>query len=234
MLSKRVNFSSATSPLGLQKTIEGEVERKTGKTFCPPGGKSMVVFLDDASMPLVNKWGDQVTNELSRQLIECNGFYFLDKDKRGDFKTIEGIQYLGAMGHPGGGKNDIPPRLKSKFLCVNMVPPLQSSVSMIYGSILKASFTAKRGAKPDVMELSAKLVMATVDLWDKVKKSLLPTPSRFHYIFTMRELSRVFQQVMSTPLESIGNKEVLVNLWRHENTRVFADKLARIVDKEFA
>jgi dynein heavy chain len=114
-----------------------------------------------------------------------------------------------------------------------MVPPLQSSVSMIYGSILKASFTAKRGAKPDVIDLSPKLVMATVELWDKVKKSLLPTPSRFHYVFTMRELSRVFQQVMSTPLESIGNKEVLVNLWRHENTRVFADKLARMVDKDF-
>ena len=33
------------------------------------------------------------------------GFYFLDKDKRGDFKTIESVQYIGAMGHPGGGKN---------------------------------------------------------------------------------------------------------------------------------
>jgi dynein heavy chain len=232
-LNKRVNFSSATTPGGFQKTMDAEVERKTGKTFCPPGGKNMLVFLDDLSMPIINTWGDQITNELTRQLIECNGYYFLDKDKRGDFKTIEGIQYLGAMGHPGGGKNDIPPRLKSKFLCVNMVPPLQSSVSMIYGSILKASFTAKRGAKPDVIDLSPKLVMATVELWDKVKKSLLPTPSRFHYVFTMRELSRVFQQVMSTPLESIGNKEVLVNLWRHENTRVFADKLARMVDKDF-
>merc|ERR1719482_1093730 len=49
----------------------------------------------------------------------------------------------------------------------------------------------------------------------------------------MRELSRVFQQIMSTPLECVTNKEVLVNLWRHENTRVFADKLARIVDKDF-
>merc|ERR1719472_575145 len=156
----------------------------------------MLVFLDDLSMPVINTWGDQITNELTRQLIEQNGFYFLDKDKRGDFKTIEGLKYLGAMGHPGGGKNDIPPRLKSKFLSVNMVPPLQSSVSMIYGSILKASFTAKRGAKPDVIDLSPKLVMAT-------------------------------------PLESIGNKEVLVNLWRHENTRVFADKLARMVDKDF-
>ncbi|CAE7638868.1 Dnah5 [Symbiodinium pilosum] len=94
MLSKRINFSSATTPLGLQRAIEGEVERKTGKTFCPPGGKQLTVFLDDASMPLVNKWGDQVTNELTRQLIEFSGFYFLDRDKRGEFKKIEQLKCL--------------------------------------------------------------------------------------------------------------------------------------------
>merc|ERR1719281_450582 len=231
--TKRANYSSATTPMGNQKTIEAEVERKTGKTFCPPGGKEMIVFLDDLSMPVINTWGDQITNELTRQLIEQNGFYFLDKDKRGDFKTIEGLKYLGAMGHPGGGKNDIPPRLKSKFLCVNMAPPLQSSVENIYGSILKASFTAKRGAKPDVQAKCQSLVPATIDIWDKVKKSLLPTPARFHYIFTMRELSRVFQGIQNTPLDSIPNETLLIQLWRHESTRVFADKLARIVDKEF-
>jgi dynein heavy chain len=231
--TKRANYSSATTPMGNQKTIEAEVERKTGKTFCPPGGKEMIVFLDDLSMPVINTWGDQITNELTRQLIEQNGFYFLDKDKRGDFKTIEGLKYLGAMGHPGGGKNDIPPRLKSKFLCVNMVPPLQSSVEMIYGSILKASFTAKRGAKQDVIARCQSLVPATIDIWDKVKRSLLPTPARFHYIFTMRELARVFQGIQTTPMDSVPNETLLIQLWRHESTRVFADKLARIVDKEF-
>ena len=53
----------------------------------------MTFFIDDMSMPEVNKWTDQPTLELMRQLVEYSGFCFLDKDKRGDFKTIENLQY---------------------------------------------------------------------------------------------------------------------------------------------
>jgi len=231
MLSKRLNLSSATQPLGFQKSIEAEIERKTGKTFCPPGGKKMTVFIDDAAMPLVNKWGDQITNELARQLVEMSGFYFLDKDKRGDFKSIEGLQYIGAMGHPGGGKNDIPNRYKSKFMCFNMVLPSTVSVDNIFGSIMKSKFSTKAGAKADVIDLSKKLTGATVDVWDRVKSKLLPTPLRFHYIFNMRDLSRVFQGIMECPVNIVTTPTILVGLWKHECQRVFADKLCRDVDK---
>ena len=231
MLSKRINFSSATTPLGLQRAIEGEVERKTGKTFCPPGGKLLTVFLDDASMPLVNKWGDQVTNELTRQLIEFGGFYFLDRDKRGEFKKIENLKYIAAMGHPGGGRNDVPNRLKSKFFLFNMVLPSTVSADNIYGNILRARFNAKRGVDAGIIALTANLTSATIALWTKVQRVLLPTPARFHYIFNLRELSRVFQGIMETPQAVISDEERLVSLWRHECTRVFGDKLAREQDK---
>jgi dynein heavy chain len=45
----------------------------------------------------------------------------LDKTNRGNFKTIRNLNYIGAMGHPGGGKNDIPNRLKRKFYIFNML-----------------------------------------------------------------------------------------------------------------
>ena len=71
--------------------MESEVERKQSRTCVPPGGKRMTVFLDDMSMPFVNLWGDQITLEITRQLIEQKGFYFLTKDDRGYFKQIEGL-----------------------------------------------------------------------------------------------------------------------------------------------
>lgn len=71
--------------------MESEVEKKQGRTYVPPGSKRMTVFIDDMSMPFVNLWGDQITLEITRQLIEQKGFYFLSKDERGYFRQIENL-----------------------------------------------------------------------------------------------------------------------------------------------
>lgn len=44
-----------------------------------------------------------------------------------------------------------------------------------------------------VVDVAAKLVPTTIKLWNTVSAKMLPTPSKFHYLFNMRELSRVFQ-----------------------------------------
>ncbi len=57
----------------------------------------MTVFIDDLSMPEKNKWGDQITLEIVRELMEDSGFYRLEKNERGNFKFIENLRYIAAM-----------------------------------------------------------------------------------------------------------------------------------------
>ena len=39
--------------------------------------------------------------------------------------------------------------------------------------------------------MASRLVPATITLWSKVAARMLPTPAKFHYLFNMRELSKV-------------------------------------------
>ena len=246
MLTKRINFSSATTPGMAQYSIEAELDKRGGKTFGPPNGKEMTIFFDDISMPEVNKWGDQTTLELVRFIVEQGGVYFLDKDKRGDFKTCEDLQYLAAMQHPGGGRNDIPNRLKRKFFIFNLVLPSITSINDIYGQMLNGRFSPNE-FDVNVISSVQKLTTATIQLWSSMKAKMLPTPTKFHYIFNMRDLSRVFQGILLTPKESILTggiraqegalenftpERMVIGLWKHECDRVFCDKLTNSVDKD--
>ena len=231
MKIKKFSFSSATTLLIFQTSLDAELDKRGGKSFGPPGGKRMTIFLDDLHMPEKNEWGDQPTLELVRQLLETNNICFLDKDKRGDMKTIEDVDYVGAMSHPLGGRNDIPNRLKSHFFMFNIIPPSVESINEIYGQMLRGKFSGHGKVFRAVLE---NLTDATVKLWGWMRTTLLPSPSKFHYVFNLRDLSRVFQGILHTPHSSLPDTRHLVLLWRHECLRVFADKLTNNNDlKEF-
>ena len=237
---KTINFSSASTMMGFQFSVESSLDKRGGKTFGPPNGRKLTVFIDDLSMPEINEWGDQPTVEIVRQIVETNGMAFLDKDKRGDIRICEDLTYIGCMTHPGGGRNDIPERLKRHFLLFNLVLPALESINDLFGQMLGGRFPSA-DYDSATNKVVSKLTEATISLWNLMKTKMLPTPAKFHYVFNMRELSRVFQGILLTPKETIasgGSQEpekmsqiTLLRLWKHENERVFCDKLTNEKDK---
>ncbi len=75
---------------------------------------------------------NKITNEVTRQLLEMKGFYSLDKF--GDFLVLLDLQFIAAMMHPSGSRNDIPNRLKRQFSIFNSTLPSNYSLDHIFSS----------------------------------------------------------------------------------------------------
>lgn len=130
---------------------------------------------------------------------------------------------------PGGGRNEVDPRFISLFSVFNVTFPSQESLTKIYFSILNGHLEP---FKKEIRQLASKITSSTLELYQKIVQNLPPTPSKFHYIFNLRDLSRVTQGLcLSTP-DRFDNPGQFVRLWKNECLRVFYDRLTSSSDKK--
>lgn len=130
---------------------------------------------------------------------------------------------------PGGGRNEVDPRFISLFSVFNVTFPSQESLTKIYHSILNGHLEP---FKKEVRDLASKITASTLEFYNKIIQNLPPTPSKFHYIFNLRDLSRVTQGLcLSTP-DRFDTPGQFVRLWKNECLRVFYDRLTSSSDKK--
>ncbi|GAB9467560.1 hypothetical protein Gpo141_00004900 [Globisporangium polare] len=204
----------------LQLRLEQYVEKRSGRVFGPTHNRRLVYFLDDLNMPQAEAYGTQTALALLRQYLDYSAWF--DRHDLMVKKTIQDVQLLGCMNHKAGSFT-VNPRLQRHFstLCVN-IPPKQDLV-MIYSSLLSQHL---QNFSEKIKKLAPAIVAASVDLYYDVRSSFLPTATKFHHVFSMRELSAVFQGLFMTKPESFLTHSLKFSrLWLHECYRVFSDRM---------
>ncbi|XP_066151500.1 dynein axonemal heavy chain 6 [Euwallacea fornicatus] len=224
-VSASMNFSAQISSRCTQENIELKLERKKKTLLGAPLGKKVIIFIDDVNLPKVETYGAQPPIELIRQLLDYGGLY--DREKL-FWKDIQDIILTSACALPGGGRNPLTPRFIRHFGMLLIPPPTDVTLKTIFKAILKGFLN---DFSNECQNIADNIVSAAVDIYNRVAGDLLPTPSKSHYIFNLRDLSKCIQGITQVDAGTMSGEGALMRLFYHESLRVFHDRLINVEDK---
>ncbi|KAM7230116.1 hypothetical protein CapIbe_018833 [Capra ibex] len=239
-ISHFLTFSARTSANQTQDLIDSKLDKRRKGVFGPPLGRNFIFFIDDLNMPALETYGAQPPIELLRQWMDHGGWY--DRKIIGAFKQLVDINFVCAMGPPGGGRNAITPRLTRHFNYLSFAEMDDISKKRIFSTILGSWVDGLLGEKsyrepvpgaPHIAHFTDPLVEATIMVYSTITSQLLPTPAKSHYTFNLRDLSKVFQGMLMADPAKVEDKVQLLRLWYHENCRVFRDRLVNDEDRDW-
>lgn len=117
----------------------------------------------------------------------------------------------------------------SLFSVFNCTYPSTETTKEIYSKILEKHV---QEFHDDIKQSVAKITDSTMAVYLTIKEKLPRTPVKFHYIFNLRDLSRVYEGLLNTTPDKFTEKAQFIRLWRNECQRVFCDRLVSNEDQE--
>ncbi|XP_047529766.1 dynein axonemal heavy chain 3 [Vanessa atalanta] len=225
-ITNTINFSARTTANQTQDIIMSKVDRRRKGVFGPSMGKKCVLFVDDLSMPQREQWGAQPPLELLRQWIDHGHWYDLKEMVR---QEVVDVLFVSAMLPPGGGSNLISSRLTRHMLLIALDSFEDNTLNKIFVTIMDWHFA--KGFPDSLARQSKAVVSATMEVYKAVTLQFLPTPSKCHYLFNLRDFARVVRGVLLVPASHLKDAPKLVLLWVHEIYRVFYDRLVDDSDR---
>jgi dynein heavy chain len=131
-----------------------------------------------------------LSSELLRQYQDFGGLYDRETLKWID---IQDVILCAACGPPGGGRNPTTPRLLRHFAIFAIPAPSEYSLKHIFKSILNGYLT---DFNQNVKTAGDGIIDAAVEIYSRMSAELLPTPTKSHYVFNLRDLSKCIQGIL--------------------------------------
>ncbi|KAJ3222973.1 Dynein heavy chain 7, axonemal [Clydaea vesicula] len=222
-----INFSARTSANQTQDLIMAKMDKRRKGVFGPPVGKKFILFIDDLNMPAKEVYGAQPPIELFRQWFDHKNWY--DKKDTSKLELID-IQFVAAMGPPGGGRNVVTPRLIRHFNQIAVNSFDDATMAQIFSSILDWHFS-RFDFEREVRAMTEMIVEATTAIFKWSVNNLLPTPAKTHYTFNLRDFAKVIQGLSLTRPTTFNTGKKIIRIWAHEVYRIFYDRLVSDEDR---
>ncbi|XP_076243987.1 dynein heavy chain at 62B [Calliopsis andreniformis] len=212
-----------------QELVILKLYKRRRDQFGPMPGTQCIVFIDDVNMPAKETYGAQPPIELLRQFFDHRMWFEL---KRPEKVYVFDTMFVCAMAPPGGSRQELYQRFLRHFNLYSISNFTQETIIRIFSTIAFIGLQ-RNGFTTAVMPSINEIVNATMNIFQNAKEELRPTPAKSHYLFNLRDFSRVITGCAMIRDESVESKTDFTKLWVHEILRVFGDRLIDQMDRHW-